>query len=159
MGKQLAFKKKSLTYTVYFTLLGLTAFGAGAADLIVTISSSTCSFGFVEIPSDGFRGGWGGLVMLFAGIFYLSGIRDANEIHQFARVVLASVLVWVLAGTDLFSMVARSIPSPDAGRWLNTPQGILQAFAPPYTPAVVLLPFTLVIVRYIRSYHREKDAA
>jgi hypothetical protein len=160
MSGQYAFDNKNMVvYMIYFFALGIIALGAGIADLIVTISSAAYSWGILEIPSGGFRGGWGGLIMVFAGIFYLSGIRDANEIHQFAKVVLASVLIWVLAGTDIFSMIAQSIPSPQADKWLNSKQEFLRAYAPPYTPAVLILPFTLVITWYIHRYHKEKGIA
>lgn len=145
-----------MVYVVYFSLVGMATLFAGIVDLIVTVSSSSCSIGLLEIPKGGFRGGWGGLIMVFAGCFYLSGIRDAHEIHQFAKVVLGSVLVWVLAGTDILSMIARSIPSPDADAWLNSAAGFLNAYAPPYTPAVLILPFSLVITWYIHRYHKEK---
>ena len=156
MSPQYAFENKSMVYVIYFSALGIAALFAGIADIIVTLSSSTYSCGILQIPHGGFRGGWGGLIMVFAGVFYLSGIKDANEIHQFAKVVLASVLIWVLAGTDIFSMIAGSIPSPQADTWLNSREGFLSAYAPPYTPAVLILPFTLVITWYIHRYHREK---
>ncbi|HOO47604.1 MAG TPA: hypothetical protein PLM29_15305 [Deltaproteobacteria bacterium] len=157
MSGQYAFEEKSLVYVVYFSVLGIAALGAGMADLIVTISSSEYSTWILEIPHGGFRGGWGGLIMVFAGVFYLSGIiRDAHEIHQFAKVVLASVLIWVLAGTDILSMIAGSIPSPEADTWLNTKEGFVQSYAPPYTPAVLILPFSLVVTFYIHRYHKEK---
>ena len=160
MSGQYAFENKSMVYVIYFGVLGITVLGAGMADLIVTISSSSYSFGILEIPQGGFRGGWGGLIMVFAGIFYLSGtIRDAHEIHQFAKVVLASVLIWVLAGTDILSMISGSIPSPEADNWLNTKEGFARAYAPPYTPAVLILPFSLVITFYIHRYHKEKGIA
>ena len=144
---------------IYFSALGIAALSAGIADLIVTVSSSGYSCGILEIPQGGFRGGWGGLIMVFAGIFYLSGIKEAHEIHQFAKVVLASVLIWVLAGTDIFSMIAGSIPSSQPDNWFNSREGFLSAYAPPYTPAVILLPFTLVITFYIHRYHKEKGIA
>ena len=159
MSGQYAFENKSKVYVIYFSALGILTLGAGMADLIVAVSSSGYSCGILEIPQGGFRGGWGGLIMVFAGLFYLSGIRDAHEIHQFAKVVLASVLVWVMAGTDIFSMIAESIPSPDAGAWLNSRKDFVSAYAPPYTPALLILPFSLVITWYIHRYHKEKGIA
>jgi hypothetical protein len=156
MSQQHAFENKSLIYGVYFGLLGSVVLSAGVADLIVTISSSTFSYGLIDIPSGGVRGGWGGLIMFFAGIIYLSGIRDAHEIHQFAKVVLGSVLLWIMAGTDIFTMVFNSIPSQEPDRWFNSLEDFLLCYAPPYTPAVLLLPFSLAIIYYIHLYHRQK---
>jgi hypothetical protein len=156
MTQQYAFENKSKVYVVYFGLLGIVVLSAGIADLIVTISSSTFSYALIQIPGGGFRGGWGGLIMIFAGIFYLSGIRDAHEIHQFAKVVLGSVLLWVMAGTDILAMVFNSIPSQEPDRWFNSLEDFLLCYAPPYTPAVLLLPFSLAIIYYIHLYHREK---
>ena len=156
MSQQYAFEKASMVYMVYFTVLGIISLGAGIIDIVVALSSSSLSMGIVAIPNGGFRGIWGGLVIMFAGIFYLSGIREANEIHRFARVVLASVLLWILAGTDLFSLFAVSIPSDQAHTWFNSWEGFVHSYAPPYTPAVILCPFSLVILYYIHVYHREK---
>jgi hypothetical protein len=119
---------------IYFAVLGIVTTAFGLADLLVTASGSEFAYGgILEMPGDIFRGGWGGIIVLFAGLFYLSGIRNFDDIHQFAKVAMGSILIWVIAGCDIFAMITESIPSP------------------PYAPAVLLLPFSLVVIYYIRK--------
>ena len=145
--------EQSSTGAIYFAILGIVTTAFGLADLLVTAGGAEFSYGILEIPGDLFRGGWGGVIVLFAGLFYLSGIRNFGDIHQFAKVVMGSILIWVMAGGDIFAMITESIPSweEEAGPWFNTLPVFLGTYAPPYSPAVLLLPFSLVVIYYIRK--------
>jgi len=145
------------TGSIYFGILGVVTLAFGIADLIVTIGGDSFTWGILEIPADMFRGGWGGLIVLFAGLFYLSGVKNLSEIHQLSKVVLGSILIWVIAGTDIFAMITESIPGGEEGSWFNTLDGFLGTYAPPYPPAIFLLPFSLVVVYYI--YKRKEPPA
>jgi len=136
---------------IYFAILGIVTVAVGLADLLVTVSGSEFAYGILEIPNDLFRGGWGGLIMLFAGLLYLSGVRNMGNIHQFAKVAMGSILIWIIAGCDIFGIITESIPSwnEETGPWFNTLPGFIEAYAPPYAPAVLLLPFSLVVLYYI----------
>jgi hypothetical protein len=112
----------------------------------VTIGGDSFAWGILEIPADPFRGGWGGLIILFAGLLYLSGSKNLPEIHQLSKVVMGSVLIWIVAGTDIFAMITESIPGGEEGGWFNTLEGFLGTYAPPYAPAIFLLPFSLVVL-------------
>ena len=143
----------SAVAVIYFAILGIATTAFGLADLMVTASGSEFAYGILEIPNDIFRGGWGGLVVFFAGLLYLSGARNTGDIHQFAKVAMGSILIWIIAGCDIFAMITESIPSweEETGPWFNTIDGFLGAYAPPYAPAVILLPFSLVVIYYIRK--------
>jgi hypothetical protein len=136
---------------IYFAILGIATVAVGVADLLVTASGSEFTYGILEVPNDLFRGGWGGLIMLFAGLLYLSGIRNMDDIHQFAKVAMGSILIWIIAGCDIFARITESIPSSseETGPWFNTLPGFIEAYAPPYAPAVLLLPFSLMVLYYI----------
>lgn len=136
---------------IYFAILGIVTVAVGVADLLVTASGSEFAYGILEVPNDLFRGGWGGLIMLFAGLLYLSGVRNMDDIHQFAKVTMGSILIWIIAGCDIFARITESIPSweEETGPWFNTLPGFIEAYAPPYAPAVLLLPFSLVVLYYI----------
>ncbi|VUT25559.1 MAG: hypothetical protein MOIL_01111 [Candidatus Methanolliviera sp. GoM_oil] len=147
--------------SIYFGILGVIALAFGIADLLVTIGGSGLSFGILEIPCDAFRGGWGGLIILSAGLFYLAGIKNISEIHQISKVMMGSILIWIIAGLDIFAMITESIPGGDRS-WFNTLEGFLETYAPPYAPAIFLLPFSLVVFYYILKKERnilkkEKD--
>ena len=144
-------------YFIYFLLLGLVTLASGITDLIVTIGGGQYSSAILEIPSDGFRGGWGGLILIFAGIFYLTGLRKLKDIHQLAKIIMGSILIWIIAGTDIFAMITESIPGGEDGGWLNSAKGFLETYSPPYAPAIFLLPFTLVVILYINNYIKKRS--
>jgi hypothetical protein len=137
--------------SVYFGILGVVALVCGIADLVVVAGGNNFSWGILEIPSDPFRGGWGGLIILFAGLFYLYSIKNFSEIHHFSKAVMGSILVWVIAGCDILAMISESIPGGEEGGWFNTLEGFLGTYAPPYAPAIFLLPFSLVIIYHLHK--------
>ncbi|MCK4859025.1 MAG: hypothetical protein KAS87_00515 [Candidatus Omnitrophica bacterium] len=140
---------------IYFGILGVVSLVFGVVNILTTISGKSLLLGILEIPADMFRGGWGGLVILSAGLFYLSGAKRLSEIHHFSKVVMASILLWLIAACDIFAMVCESIPGGEEGPFFNTLHGFFAAYAPPYKPAIFLLPFSLVVIYYI--YKRRSE--
>ena len=140
---------------IYFAILGIITTAFGIADILVTMGAGSFAFGILEIPGNLFRGVWGGFIVLSAGLFYLSGIRNFENIHQFSKIVMGSILIWIMAGCDIFAMITESIPGGEDGPWFNTLNGFIGTYAPPYAPAVLLLPFSLVVVYYI--YKRKPE--
>lgn len=132
---------------IYFGILGIVTLAFGVAELAVTAGGSEVSWGILEIPNEMFRGGWGGFIVLFAGLFYLSSLKNFSEIHQFSKAVMGSIMIWVMAGLDIFAMITESIPSEEG--WFNSLEGFLETYTPPYAPAIILLPFSLVVIYYI----------
>jgi hypothetical protein len=47
---------------------------------------------------------------------------------------MASILIWILAGTDIFVRITESIPGGEEGPWFNSLEGFLGTYAPPYPP-------------------------
>jgi len=139
---------------IYFGILGVVTLFFGFMDLVATIKGESIAWGILEIPGDMFRGGWGGLIVLFAGLFYLVGIRNFSQIHQFSKVVMGSILVWIMAGCDIFARITESIPGGEEGPWFNPWADFLGTYAPPYTPAIFLLPFSLVVIYFIYKRRR-----
>lgn len=134
---------------IYFGILGVASLVFGVVNILTTISGKSLLLGILEIPANVFRGGWGGLVILSAGFFYLSGAKKFFEIHHFSKIVMASVLIWIIAVCDIFAMFCESIPGGEEGPWFNTLQGFFATYNPPYKPAIFLLPFSLVVIYYI----------
>ena len=147
-------KKQNFT-KAYFIILGIATLFFGVMDFAATVGHLDLTWGIIQIPNDGFRGGWGGLVIIFAGLFYLFGIKNISEIHQLAKLIIGSILIWIMAGTDIFAMITESIPGGEGGPWFNSLEGFLETYAPPYTPAILLLPFSLVVIYYF-SYSKRK---
>ena len=136
--------------SVYFSIFGLVVLGLGIAELIIGIAGKSFTWSILEIS-----GGlllWRGLVLFFAGLFYLSSVKNLTEIHQLAKNVMASVMLWIIAGMQILAIITESVPGEEG--WINTWEDFLSAYSPPYIPALILLPFSLVTVYYV--YAREK---
>lgn len=140
---------------IYVIILGVVAFALGCADILVWAGFSPgLEIGIMEIAGDDFfRWAWGGLVVLMGGLIMLSGAVRADEIRQFAKVALGALMLLMIAATDLFARLCESIPAgEDAPEFFNSLGGFIGGFAPPYSPAIILLPFVLVIVYLAVKY-------
>ena len=138
---------------VYIGMLGLATLAFGLADIVVWAGISPgFQAGILAITGDGFfRWAWGGFIMVCAGLFMLAGCTQVLTLQQTAKVVLGGILLWLIAGTDLFARLCAAIPADEASpAFFNSFSGFLDALAPPYTPAMLLLPFTLGILYLIR---------
>jgi len=134
---------------VYFGILGIITLIFGISDLIVTMGGNDFSWSILEISSEMFRGGWGGLIVISAGLFYLSSLKNFLEIHQLSKALMGSILIWILAGTDIFVRITESIPGGEEGPWFNSLEGFLSNYVPPYPSVIFLLPFSLIILFFL----------
>jgi hypothetical protein len=144
--------QNSTILSLYIGLLGLVTLAFGLADILVWAGASPgFSIGILEIAGDDFfRWAWGGAVMVFGGLFMLGGVKSAGSLELFGKAVLGAVMVWIIAGTDIFARLCESIPaSEEAPEFFNSVAGFVGGFAPPYSPAILLLPFTLVFVYFL----------
>jgi hypothetical protein len=151
-------KEKFSGLSIYVLVLGVVVFAFGCADILVWAGLSPgIEFGIIEIAGDDFfRWAWGGLVVLMGGLIILSGTVKAGEIRQFAKVTLGALMVLMIAATDLFARLCESIPAgEDSPEFFNSLGGFIGGFAPPYSPAIILLPFVLVIMYLAIRYDRD----
>jgi hypothetical protein len=147
---------------IYFAILGIVTLIFGIADFISTCAGLELSWGILEIPSEMFRGGWGGLVIIFAGIFYLFGIKDLSKPSYLSKILVGSILIWIMAGCDIFGMITTSIFSEGEGNLLiffSSGKQFVDTYAPPYTPAIFLLPFSFFTIYYIYKYKKDYQAS
>jgi len=138
--------------SLYFSIIGLIVLGLGIAELIIGIAGRSFTWSILEISGEFSL--WKGIILFSAGLFYLSSVKNLSEIHQLAKNVMASIMIWIIAGMQIFAIIAESIPGGEEGGWINTWEGFLSAYSPPYIPALILLPFSLVTVYYV--YARKK---
>ncbi len=133
---------------VYFTILGGVALAFGVAELIASAGEG---FTWGILDSSGAADPtflpWRAIILMSVGFFYLSSVRDFAEIHQLAKAVLGSIMIWIVAGCAIWTRIASSIPGEET--WFNSLEGFLASYAPPYCPEMFLLPLSLVIVYYI----------
>jgi len=133
---------------MYFSIFGLVVLGIGAAEILLGVTGRNLEWGIMEMSGEFLL--WRGLILFFAGAFYLSSIENFSDIHQQAKIVMASMMIWIIAGMQIFSMILESIPGGEEGGWLNTFEGFLATYSAPYIPSLFLLPFSLVVLYYIK---------
>ncbi|MDI6810163.1 MAG: hypothetical protein QMD80_00525 [archaeon] len=133
---------------IYFAVLGAVALAFGAAELIASAGEGF-TWGILDSSgaSDPMFLPWRAIILLSASLFYLSSVKNFAEVHQIAKAVMASIMIWIVAGMAIWARIASSIPGEET--WFNSLEGFLASYAPPYCPEVFLLPFSLVIVYYI----------
>lgn len=139
-------KGKKLFGSVYFAIFGVIVMAFGVAEL-VAFTTGDITWGNIEIS--GMFLAWEAVILLSAGLLYLSSVKNFAEIGQLAKAVLASIMVWIVAGAKIWARIAGSIPGGEEGPWFNTFEDFLASYAPPYCPELFLLPFSLVIIYYI----------
>ncbi|MCD6111087.1 MAG: hypothetical protein J7K08_05355 [Thermoplasmata archaeon] len=138
---------------MYFSIFGLVVLGIGAAEILLGVTGRSLEWGIMEMSGEFLL--WRGLILFFAGAFYLSSIENFSDIHQQAKIVMASMMIWIIAGMQIFSMILESIPGGEEGGWLNTFEGFLASYSAPYIPSLFLLPFSLVVLYYIKLLKEE----
>ncbi|MFP3946428.1 MAG: hypothetical protein ACOC5L_01135 [Halobacteriota archaeon] len=131
--------------SVYFAVLGLVVLGLGAAEIMLGVTGRSFEWSLMEMAGEFLI--WRGLILFFTGAFYLSSIKNLEDIHQQAKAVMASVMIWIVAGIQLFTMVLESIPGEEG--WFNTWEGFLATYSAPYIPALFILPFSLAVIHYM----------
>lgn len=131
---------------IYFAIFGLVVLGIGILEILLGLTGRSFEWGIMEMSGEFLL--WRGLILFFAGAFYLSSIKNFTDIHQLAKVVMGSMMIWIIAGVKIFSMILESIPGEEG--WLNTFEGFLESYSAPYIPSLFLLPFSLVVLYYIR---------
>jgi len=141
---------------MYFALLGVVTLAFGCAQIILGVTGISYTWGLLEMSGEFML--WRGLILLCAGFFFLSSLKDFSNIHQQGKMVLASGMIWIIAVMEIFAMITGSIPGGEDGGWFNTLDGFLEAYAGPYIPSLWLLPFSLVTLYYIRLSIRESNA-
>ena len=139
---------------IYFAVLGAVALAFGIAELIASAGDGF-TWGILDSSgaADPMFLSWRAIILLSVGFFYLSSVKDFAEVHQLAKAVMASIMIWIVAGMAIWSRIAGSIPGEET--WFNSLEGFLASYAPPYSPEMFLLPFSLVIMYYIL---KEKEA-
>ncbi len=140
--------------SIYFGIFGIFVFLIGALEIGLGILNKTINFG--PMIFTGYFMIWRGTILLFAGIFYVLSVKNFSDVHQRAKAVVSSIMIWIIAGVEIFGMVLDSILG-EGSRWFNTWDGFLATYEPPYIASILLLPFSLVIVYYILSNKKDEE--
>jgi hypothetical protein len=137
---------------VYFFIFGIVVLGFGLSELILGFAGRIFTRGIIRIGGEFLV--WRGIILVFAGIFYLSSLRNFTDIHSLAKLTVASIILWIIAGMNILSIFLGSIPGEE--RWINTGKEFIKIYSPPYTPALFLLIPSLFVIFYIKKGKQAK---
>jgi len=141
--------KKYQIGKLYFAIFGLIVLGVGIVEILLALTGGCVERGLMIISDEEDFLLWRGLVLFFAGAFYISSFKNFSDIHQQAKMLMASLMIWIIGGIAILGMILGSIPGPEDGAWFNTAEDFIASYAGPYIPSLLLLPFSLVALYYV----------
>jgi len=142
--------------SIYFGIFGAIVLIFGIAGFVVMGAYGTEGVTWGPLEMSGMFLVWEAIILVAAGAMYLSSVSKFGEVRQLAKSVAASIMIWIVAGMAIWAMIAGSIPGGEEGPWFNPPVDFIATYAPPYMPAIFLLPFSLAIIYPIRNRRRAR---
>ena len=140
--------------SIYFGIFGAIVLIFGIAGFVVMGAKGTVGVTWGPLEISGMFLVWEAIILVAAGVMYLSSVGNFGDVRQLAKSVAASIMIWIVAGMAIWAMIAGSIPGGEEGPWFNPPADFLATYGPPYMPAIFLLPFSLAIIYPIRNRKR-----
>jgi len=140
--------------SIYFGIFGAIVLIFGIVGFVVMGAHGTEGVTWGALEISGMFLIWEAIILVAAGAMYLSSIGNFGNVRQLAKSVAASIMIWIVAGMAIWAMIAGSIPGGEEGPWFNLPADFIATYAPPYMPAIFLLPFSLAIIYPIRNRRR-----
>ena len=132
--------------SVYFAILGAVVLFFGIAEMVASVMGGA-TWGSLDMS--GMYLPWTGIILISAGLFYLSSVKNFAEIHQLGKAAMASIMIWIVGGMEIFAKIAATIPGGEEGGWFIPPMGELVDIWSCYSPAFFLLFPSLVIIYYV----------
>ena len=131
---------------LYFGIVGAGVFLVGGTEILVGLTGGEVSIAIVTVGGTYLL--WRGVILLSAGMFFVKSAFEGLENRRNQGVAfLASLMLWIVAGNSVLARVLGAIPGgPDV--WIASADQFVGSLGPPYSPAVVFVVFTLVVLRY-----------
>jgi hypothetical protein len=140
-----------------FLVVGIALVAVGAVQTLLGIVGGQFESAFLTVGGDFLL--WRGVILLPAGLFYVYGaLNGLGSRQNQALVFMGSIMVWIVAGMGLLATLLEAIPGGEEV-WVASATEIAMAMGPPYSPAVLALPFSLVALSYTKSGSRVSRAA
>jgi len=136
---------RSTSGSILVAVMGIAALGFGILEFVGG------EWGALTMEAGTFTP-WRAVILICAGLIYLSSVSNFLDIRQLGKSVVASIMIWIVAAMDIWAMIAASIPSgaEEAGEpWFASGTEFLAAYGPPYMPAMYLLLPSLVILYFV----------
>ncbi|MBS3765970.1 hypothetical protein KGY71_05560 [Candidatus Bipolaricaulota bacterium] len=138
-----------MTEKVLSAAIGLTGVFTLIPGLMEIIFSLTGrSFTWVIVTFAGEFVLWRGVILTAAGIIFLFAMNESNPLQKRAQAVLASLMIWIVAGMQILSLILGAIPG-EGERWITDLDGLISSCGEPVIPSILLLPVTLILVLLI----------
>jgi len=131
--------------SIFAVIMGIAALGFGISEFMGGEWGPLTVEGGLFTP-------WRAVILICAGLIYLSSVSNFLDVRQLGKAVVASIMIWIVAAVDIWAMIAASIPSgaEEAGEpWFASGTEFLVAYGPPYMPAMYLLLPSLVILYFV----------
>ena len=138
---------RSIFGSIFAFIMGIAALGFGILEFIGGEWGPLTVEGGLFTP-------WRAIILICAGLIYLSSVTNFLDVRQLGKAVVASIMIWIVAAMDIWAMIAASIPSgaEEAGEpWFASGTEFLAAYGPPYMPAIYLLIPSLVVLYFVRK--------
>lgn len=132
--------------TAYLSLLGIVTSFFGSADIVLSVAGRNVMTDLLVV-SGSMWSLWKGVILFSAGIFLLIGALSLDNVHGLGKAVVGSIMLWIVAGSNIFARITASIPGENT--WLNSLEGFLGSYCPPYELELWLLPFSLAMIYFL----------
>ena len=144
-------ENRSTFGSVYFAIFGLIVLAFGIIELVIMGTAGMEGVCWGPLEMGGMFLWWRAIILICAGLIYLTSVTNFLDVRQLAKSVVASIMIWIVAGMAIWARIAGSIPGGEEGPWLNPPMDFIATYGPPYMPEIYLLPLSLVIIYFIRQ--------
>ncbi|MFB6214901.1 MAG: hypothetical protein ABEI54_03435 [Candidatus Bipolaricaulia bacterium] len=133
---------------ILLSLTGAGTFIPGLLEILLGLVGETYTWQILTFGGDFTV--WRGLILLAAGALFFFAINQPNPVQKRAQAVLACSMIWIIGGIEILSTILNSIPGGE-GAWINTAGEFLSHFTGPFTPSVLLLPISILLVILVTS--------
>ncbi|MFP4136166.1 MAG: hypothetical protein ACLFN7_01105 [Candidatus Acetothermia bacterium] len=127
-------------------LIGILTLVPGFLEIIFSLAGRSYTWSFITFSGEFVL--WRGVILVSSGFIYLFALNQPDRVQKHARGVLASLMIWIVAGGEALSLILGSIPG-EGGRWITTLEDFASSYHEPVAPSLLLLPITLALVLWI----------
>ncbi|MCF7889952.1 hypothetical protein K9M78_01890 [Candidatus Bipolaricaulota bacterium] len=145
---------KRKTLDILLALVGAGTFIPGLLGILFGLAGETYTWRILTFGGNFTL--WRGLILLAAGTQFFFAVNQSNPVQKRAQAVLASSMIWIIGGIEILSTVLNSITGGE-GAWLNTAGEFLSHYTGPFTPSVLLLPISILLVILVTSNEAKND--
>lgn len=139
---------------IFLALIGAGSFVPGLLEILFGLFGESYTWWILSFGGDFTV--WRGLILVAAGTLFFFAINQPNPVQKRAQAVLACSMIWIIGGIEILSTVLNSITGGE-GAWINTTGEFLSHYTGPFTPSLLLLPISIILVMLVTSNEAKND--